>query len=335
MKKVMVALVGVLFVFSVSQAVAKPITLKFSTAVPAQAAPVAKVFEPWSKLVHQESEGTLTIEVYPGGVLGRDIKMYLKQLNAGVFDIAMVYPYVYGERFPNIDFVSVPFMGETHYEVCLGTQRLYQRGFLRGLDDFKVLACMGPAPSHLAAIFPVRTPEDLKGHKCRTSSKFHADLVSHLGMTPVALSFTKTAEALSRRLVEATIEPPNSMRMWGSAKVAKNHLVIPLGSNVYFTIMNKERYQNLPPKAKAAIDKYSGEWLSASFAKGDAPESEQALESFKQDPEATVVIPKGEDLKRWKAAMQPVIDAWVKARPGRDKLLKAYQEELDRIRAAK
>lgn len=333
MKKIIIAVVSVLFMFSVNQVSAEPIKLKLSTVVPPKGHSVAKILKPWAEMVNKESQGTLDVEIYGGGVLGRNVKLYFKQIDTGVIDMALIYPTYFGERFPDIDFVHIPFMAETYLEGALGVQRMFNKGLISGFDDFEVLMILGTSPFYLNTIFPVKTPEDLKGHKCRSVSKFHADLLSSLGMTPVPLSVSKSAESLSRKLIEATIESPASLKIFGGYKIAKNHIIVPFGSFVLAVAMNKQKYENLPPKAKAALDKYRGEWLSRFWAEESTPLEKGYLDEWKKDPEHTVVIPTGEDLKKWKAAIQPSIEAWKKEKPGRGKMLEAYQKELDRIRA--
>ena len=65
------------------------------------------------------------------------------------------------------------------------------------------------------------------------------------------------------------------------------------------------------------------------------PPDEMTLEKFKKDPKMSVFEPKGENLKRWEEAIQPVIEKWKKEKPGRAELLKTLHEELDKIRAAR
>lgn len=333
MKKLIMTMVGVFLMFCLNQVSAEPVKLKLSTVVPPKGHSVAEIIKPWSEKVVEASEGTLDIEIYAGGVLGRAVKMYFQQMDKGVFDICLLYPTYFGDRFPNIGFIHIPFMAETYLEGALGVQRMFDKGLIRGFEDVEVLMLLGTSPFYLNTIFPMQTPEDLKGHKCRSVSEFHSDLLSQLGMTPVNVPVNKSAESLSRKLIEGTIESPSSLTIFGGYKIAKNHLVLPLGSFGLAILMNKQKYLNLPPKAKAAIDKYKGEWFSRFWAEQSTPLENGYLEGWKKDPSHTVVIPTGENLKKWKAAIQPSIEAWKKEKPERAEMLNAYQKELDRVRA--
>ena len=335
MKKLGIAVILASVIFASASGAAEPVKLKLSTVVPPKGIAVAGILKPWAEMVNKESQGTVDIEVYAGGVLGRDINMYLKQIDSGVFDIGFFYPTYMGERFSDLEFVYLPFMGETFIEAALGVQRMFDKGLIRGFEGYEVIGCFGTSPFYFNSIFPAKEPQDLKGHKCRSVSKVQADVVSLLGMTPVSVSVAKVAESLSRRLIEASIESPSSHKMFGGYKVCKHHLIVPFGSFALALVMNKQKYDNLPPKAKAAIDKYKGEWFARFWAEKSTPLEDGYLEEWKKDPERTVVTPTGADRDTWKAAMQPAIDAWKKENPRNEQLLKAYEEELSRIRSSR
>ncbi|MFH1953787.1 MAG: TRAP transporter substrate-binding protein DctP [Pseudomonadota bacterium] len=335
MKKLGIAVVLAFMLFAGASGAAEPVKLKLSTVVPPTAFAVAKILKPWAEMVSMESEGTVEIEVYGGGVLGRDIKMYLTQIDSGVFDIGFLYPTYMGERFSDLEFVYIPGMAETYVEAALAVQRMFDKGLIRGFEGHETISCFGTSPFYLNTIFPVKTPEDLKGRKCRSVSKVHANVLTLLGMTPVAVPVDKCAESLSRRLIEGSIESPTSHKMFGGYKVCKHHLIMPFGSFALAVVMNKQKYENLPPKAKAAIDKHKGEWFAKFWAETETPYLDELLDEWKKDPERTVLIPTGADLDKWKTAIQPAIDAWKKDFPRGGELLNAYQEELDRIRAGR
>ena len=75
--------------------------------------------------------------------------------------------------------------------------------------------------------------------------------------------------------------------------------------------MNKTRYESLPDDLKKIIDDNSGskiaEAIGAAWDKAEEPglEAARALEH-------TFFEIRDEELDRWKAATQPVINAWVK-----------------------
>ncbi|MBN1105936.1 MAG: TRAP transporter substrate-binding protein DctP [Deltaproteobacteria bacterium] len=335
MKKLMMGMVSVFLIFSVSQGSAQPVKLKLSTVVPPSGPPVVNFLKPWVEIVKKESQGALEIEVYPGGVLGRNVKQYFEQVDAGVFDIAFIYPAYFGDRFPWADLFNVPFTAKTYHEAAVSAQRMLDRGLFKGLENYLVLTLFGTSPFYFFNTFPAKLPEDMKGHKGRSGSKFQSDLMTQLGMTPIAMEFTQTTESLSRGLIDSTIASPFVAKMTKANEVAKHALELPIGNFGMLLVMNKKKYQDLPPAAKATLDQRRGEWLAKYAAETMGPPDEKTMAEFKKDPNMTVYEPKGGDLGKWQGAVQPVIEKWKKASPENEKWLKVLYEELARIRSGK
>ena len=334
MKKLFALLVLVSAGLIATSYAAEPITLKFSTVLPAPAPPVTKSLEPWSKMVEKASEGTLKIDIFPGGVLGNNMRMYFQQMESGVFDIALIYPTYFGNRFPETELFFLPFLADTYMEGSVAAQTLFDKGYFSGFENYEVLTLVATSPFYIATTFPARTPKDLKGHKFRSGSKIQAELIAQLGMTPVGMPGYEAAEGLARGLIEGSLGDPVNLQSFRMADAARNLITVPMGNFTLLIAMNKKKYQSLPPKAKEAIDKHKGLWLARFWAETNAAGNDRLMEAWKKDPTRTIVVPTKEELAQWKAVLQPVTDKWVKEKPGREKLFKAFVEEVARIKAA-
>lgn len=333
MKKLGIAVVLASMIFAGASGAAEPVKLKLSTVIPPTGFVVTNILTPWAEMIKKESEGTLQIEIYGAGLLGRNMNMYLSQIDSGVFDIAFLYPNYLGARFSDLEFVYIPFGPEKTGEAAVAVQRMLEKGLIRGFEGYETLVCLGTSPFYLNTTFPFKSPEDLKGHKCRSTSKVQAEMISALGMAPITVAANKAAESLSRGVIEGSIESPTSHKIFGNYKLCKHHLIMPMGSFSLAIVMSKNKYESLPPKAKAAIDKYRGQWFGKFIAETEKPFIEKLLVEWKKDPERTFITPTGADLDKWKTILMPAIDAWKKEDPRGAELLKAYNEELNRIRA--
>ena len=95
-----------LLVTTTLTAEAQQIKLKFSSFEPPTAALTARVMTPWAAEVSKASGGNLQIDMYPGGILGRNPLTQLKLVQDGVADIAwIVLAYTPG-RFDDADVVG-------------------------------------------------------------------------------------------------------------------------------------------------------------------------------------------------------------------------------------
>ena len=336
MKKLfLIATVSTMVLSAVYAAATEPVTIKFATIQPAPAKIVKMVYVPWIEKVMKDAEGALKIDLYAGGTLGRNPNVQLKLLMDGMADIAWIVGDYTPGRFPDDQVFNIPFMLESETEGAYVGQRMLDRGLLRGYDDIKVLNLRLTGAYNIHTTFPVNKPEDLKGHKFRVAGRFQADLLRYLGVTTIGMPITQVTESLSRGVIDGALTDIQVLKLFRIGDAAKHHLIIPMGAISMIIAMNKQTYERLPPKAKAAVDKHSGESFSRLFAEVAGGDEVKIFEQLKKDPERSVVIPAGEDLKRWKNSVQPAIDDWKKKTPNAEKLLQAFQEELDRYRAGK
>lgn len=322
-------------VFLCGFAHAETTTLKFAIMDPAQAAPVKYAYQPWADAIEQESNGTLKIELFPGGSLGRDPKVQLKLVIDGVADLAFIIPPYTPGRFPEDDVFIMPFLAENGLESAIASQRMYNKGYLSGYDDVVLLAHYTSDILHLHSTFPVKVPADLKGHKLRAGDKFQAEYLQAVGAVGIGLPNPKTAENMSRGIIDGSIGDNSSLFTFRVADVANHHLQVPLGAFSLAVVMNKNAYESLPPEAKAALDNHK-EDLVTMWYNAVQKDITDRFEKLKLDPKHTVTTPTPEEMQKWKDALEPAVEKWIQQDPEkREKLIKAYKEELALIRSGK
>jgi len=73
-------------------AMAQTVTLKLASFEPATAPITGGVLTPWARDVEAASGGTLRIEIFPGGTLGRNPLQQLKLVQDGVADLTWTVP---------------------------------------------------------------------------------------------------------------------------------------------------------------------------------------------------------------------------------------------------
>jgi len=336
MKKLIITAITAFFLMSAAAVSAEPIELKFACFEPPFADPVKYGYKPFIEAVNKDSEGTLHITLYPGGTLGRDPRLQLKLVMDKVVDFASVVGEYTPGRFPDDEVFKVPFMANDQLEASLAAQRMLDKGLLRGYDDVKIIGLRTTANYHFNTTFPVEKPEDLKGHKIRLTSKLHVYIANQLGISVVGgIPITKVAESISRKVLDGSLNDYTGDFAFRIKDAAKNQTMLPLGCVTLMLAMNQQKYESLPPKAKAAIDKHSGEAFVRKVSEAQLEGNKKMLGMLLKDPKRKVLIPKGDDLKLWKAAIMPAVEKWKKETPNGEKLIKAYQHEIDLIRAGK
>jgi TRAP-type C4-dicarboxylate transport system substrate-binding protein len=312
---------------------ADPVKLKFSSFEPPMANITANVLTPFAKAATAASAGTLQIDMFAGGTLGRNPAQQLKLVTDGVADIAwVVLPYTPG-RFDDTEIVGLPFVTTNAVEASVALHRLYAADKLVGFKGLKVLALAATPPVGIHGNVVVRQPADLKGKRVRVSGDHLTKVVEALGGAPVQLAGGQIAEALSRGVVDMTLNNWGFVGDFKVNEVTSYHLNMPMGGVAVMIAMRKDKYEALPREARAAIDKASGEVLARRLG-GMFDEIETAyVERISKSGKNTVLDPSPQDVAAWRAAIEPVNDAWRKAKPRHEQLYQAFVAELKKVRA--
>jgi TRAP-type C4-dicarboxylate transport system substrate-binding protein len=329
---VVMLIVGAVWVKS---AEAQPVVLKFATVEPPKSFNNQKVWGPIFEKMNKEAEGVFKIEIFAGGTLGRNPMQAMKILMDGVTDLVHgINAYLPGQLVDD-QVANTPFMAKNCLDCTMSFHYMQEKKMLRGYDDLVILGqiCLDQYGIHTK--FPVKVPADLKGKKMRTAGKIHHALANACGATPVAMPITKVAESISRGVIVGTFSDWNAMQTFRINDVATYHCLVPFGSTTLMVAMTKKKYESLPPKGKAVIDKYRGGYFSRYWAETLDEHMVSIETKTTKDPKHTVYKPNAEEMKQWQAVMDPVISSWRNEHDNWDNLLKAYKDGLGKANSLK
>jgi len=335
MTKRLITAFAVLIMLAGTVWASEPIKLKFATFEPPQSHANVNIWKPWIERVNKASEGTMKIELFASGTLGRDPKQQLKLVTDGVADIAWIIPAYQPGRFPDDAVTNIPFTAENTMEGSLAISRMSEKGLLRGCKGFVVLAHATLPIYNIHATFPVKIPKDLKGKKIRTAGEIGTAIIKAVGGTPVAIPTPKTAEALSRGVIQATIHEWSALITFRMNEITRYHCMVPFGTYTVMVGMNQKRYDSLPPKAKAALDNNTGEQLVRIYAKAWGGYDEKIDAQTRKDPKHTVYTPSAAEMKEWDAIIKPAINSWKNKNQKNEDTFKTYVSEIAKVRAEK
>lgn len=307
--------------------------LKFASFEPPTAALTAKVMTPWAAEVSAASKGTLQIDMFPGGTLGRNPAQQFKLVQDGVADIAwIVLGYTPG-RFDDTDVVALPFLTRNSTEASVVMTRMLQRDAFVGFADLKVLALAATPPLVIHSRVPVKSLADLKGKRVRATGDHLLRVIESVGGVPVQMAGPAIAEGLSRGVVDMTLNNWGFVGDFKVNEVTSYHLDMPMGGVAVMIAMRRDKFEALPPQARAAIEKASGEALARRLG-GMFDEIEKAYEErIAKSGKNTVVVPTATEIQAWQQAIEPVNDAWRKAKPRHEQLYQQFVAELKKVRA--
>lgn len=302
-------------------ATAQQVTLRVHQFLPARA-PIPKNFiAPWAKKVEAESKGRIRVELYPSMQLGGTPPQLFDQVKDGVVDIVWTLPGYTPGRFPRTEAFELPFIAGNGEQTSQAAWEYYQRHLRDELKDVHVIAVHthGPGLLHVKGK-GVRRLEDMKGLKLRGPSRMVNKLLETLGATPVGMPVPAMPDALAKGVIDGTVVPWEVTLPLRVAELVNTHTSFSGNRSLYvsffFYIMNRAKYQSLPPDLKAVIDANSGpataRWAGRVMDEGDVP----GLAAAKKRGNDIVVLDV-QETARWKAAAQQVTEAWVAEMKGK------------------
>jgi TRAP-type C4-dicarboxylate transport system substrate-binding protein len=311
-----------------SFAQAQAVTLKFGFPAPAVSYVNTDGMTPWINDVEKASDGTLKIQLIAGPTLGTFDNIYERTV-ADVAQISFGTFGSYASVFPRTQVSDLPFLNEDTRRSSVALWRLYAKGLLNPeFDKVKALALFTFPASVLNTNKPVKTLDDVKGMKLAASSRTLGQIAIEMGAAPITLNPSELYEAANRHVVDGILVGWTAVKTFKLDEVTRDHLQLPLGEAPAFVFMNKEAYDALPPQAKAAIDKYSGEVFSDRLGLANERANRAEAKHVASLPRHSVASLSAEQAPLWEKRIHPVTEQWVKATPDGAKLLAAFEDEL-------
>ncbi len=270
----------------------------------------AKAADSWAKEIEKRSAGKVKISVFPGGTLTPADQCY-DGVVKGISDIGMsAFAYTRG-RFPQMEVLDLP-LGYPNGRVATRVANdFYLAMKPKALANVKVLYLHAHGPGLLHTKKPVKTLEDLKGMKIR-STGFSAKVVSALGGVPVAMPQGETYEALSKGIADGTIGPIEVLKGWKQGEVIKSTTdCFDVGyTTAFFVVMNLKKWNSLPPDVRKVFEDVSREWIDVHGNAWD--EADKEGRAFTKSLGNQVIPLSAQESARWKKAVRPTIDEYVK-----------------------
>lgn len=292
--------------------------LKFANFTPPFHTVNKSVIEVLDAELNARTGGALRVRGYHGGELGKGpAEQYLRAVQ-GVADISWGLPGYTSSQFPKTMIAELPgaiAFDKPGYEALWAAYDPYLK------DEFPAtvpLALWTSEPNILIMRDKViRSPADLAGLKIRVAGATAADVAEALGATPVQMPINEVYNALQTGLIDGVITGASTLSDFKLSEVA--HAITtgaPLGRIVFYTVMNRAKYESLPAEHRAAIDAVAGIPLSKSAEDAWHAAAQAALDAARATPGTTVVDLTPEQAEAFQQAVKGVVDAYVAAVDG-------------------
>jgi len=328
MKKKGVIMCLILIVFLVPSIVFGAIELKFVNYFPVPARQ-SKICEEFIKDLEARSSGELKIRLFTAGTLLTAPKIY-DGVAEGIADIGFSnISYTYG-RFRMTEALDLP-LGFPNAWVSNHVANDFYRQFKPKEWNKIHMLSMHTSPVNvvLTASKPVNKMEDLKGMTLRGTG-FIADVVSALGGTPRSIAMPEAYEAMQKKVIQGLMIPMETLRAFRLAEVSKHVTECwPIGQvYTFYLIMNKDKWDKLPPNIQKIFNEYPfEEKLATTWNEIDIDGKKLGVEKGLE----FIQLP-SDEMKKWKQAVEPVLDKYVKSMTDAGYPTKEVRESINYIR---
>ncbi len=292
------------------QSKGKPIELTYSSHFPANYG-AEIVSMKWAKEIEKLTNGRVEITFYHSGTLTAPANIY-EGVVKGISDIGQsVFSYSRG-RFPLMEVVDLPGYPMNAIIPSRVAQDVFEKFQPKELSDVHVLYLHAHMPGvYFMAKKEVRHLEDMKGLRIRGAG-LAARMIELLGATPVAMPKGDQYDAMQKGVVDGTVGAPNELKGWKVAEVSKSSTWVQRAGylNGMFIVMNKKKWNSLPPDIQKVFTDVSKKWTEATGVAWNEIEVEGV--KYGKELKHTFINVGPEEQAKWEKALKPMADEWVK-----------------------
>jgi TRAP-type C4-dicarboxylate transport system substrate-binding protein len=332
MKKLILGVVGALMVSGVALAEDKVVEMTFSHDLPLKHPLHAEGFQVWADSIAEASGGTLKINFYPAGQLGKAEDEY-DMAKFGIADFVWANPGHTPGRFPIIALGELPFFIKSGLGGTVAFNEWYADYKDKEMGDVTFCVVHLHDPGTLHSREEIRLPSDLKGKTIRPANGTIGRLVKSLGGSSVQVGPSEAREVLERGAADGITFPWRSISIFGMDDVVPYHLDMPLYVTNFIIAMNKDRYESLSDGQRQVIDDHCTPEWGGKIAAGWVAFDNEGKRLFKESPKHHVIELSDEELAQWKDAGAFLLEDWKKNVSAKgldaDALLASFTERLE------
>ncbi|MCZ0964028.1 TRAP transporter substrate-binding protein [Paracoccus benzoatiresistens] len=225
--------------------------------------PVTVAMHRFAELVKEYSNGKVEVQVFSGAQLGQEPES-IEQAQAGIVDFARVNSVALANVSPSMGVFTLPYIfadWDHKYRVLdgdIGTEVLADLEVV-GLKGFHYMDA-GTRSFYTTSGKPIQSIDDLKGMKIRVQpAPISIRMVELLGAVPTPMNYGEVYSALQTGVIDGAENDFVSYLTSAHYEVAPNFAEEAHLSPPALLLMNKARFDSLPPEQQEAITRAADE----------------------------------------------------------------------------
>jgi len=323
---------------------AAEVTLRFATINAEKTASYDDVLVPFARAIEQESGGRIEVALKPVGGYGKPAELF-NMVEKGDIEIASTVQGYSPGRFPRSSVMELPLMFDNSVSGTRALMALYKEGLVS--DDYKTVHVLALYMLPPYPIFTtgkkIQSVRDFRGLRIRTPSITVGLALAKLGAIPLGIPNNLIGDTLDQGIVDAMAYGWDSAR---TTKGAKDKFLIdqvstalnePFGAPALMVVMNKAKWDALPPDLQAIIDKHAPDLIETNAKLRDRMEA-ASKKKIEADGRFTSLALSSEQHDNVQRIIAPAIDQWkagmAKQGIDGDKLLKRAHELVQQSKVA-
>jgi TRAP-type transport system periplasmic protein len=300
-----------------SASAAEVIELKLAHFMPTTHVQHLKTYVPFAQNVEKLTNGRVKIKIYPAGTLGAPAQLP-EIVKTGVADIAFIFPSMTAGRFPRTSAFDLPFLFTSSTQTTRVAYELFDRYLADDYKDYKVLWLYASDTGQIySATRPVKTLEDLKGMKMRTPSATMSDALKRLGANPVGLPITELQMALDKHVIDGALTPNTVVADFKLYNQIKHITQADVYVSLLAVLMNKKKFDSLPPYAKKAIEQAAGKQWGLHAAKVYDDYAAETVRTMRTGGKVAIYDMSAAEKKKLQERLKGMESDWIKKNSGR------------------
>lgn len=288
---------------------------------------------PWARKVEEATKGKVKVVIYPANSLSKARERVDATID-GIVDIGWLALVHFPNRFPLTEAFQFPGLGfkgpKTASRVAWHIYKKFPE-IRAEWKDVKVLFFHALAPMVLATPKKrVTAVDDLKGLKLRVAGKAASSLYKAAGASPMFIPPADIFLNMQKGVVDGAVIGWEGLKSFGVTKTARYFVPVPAHPAVLFAvIMNKDKWNSLPPDVQKDIEGVSGDFGSQLYANGDDKSCEMVIKEVIKQGKEVNEFPPAEDAK-WMSLAKGIRDKMIADREKRGLPAQAVYEEMAR-----
>ena len=228
--------------------------LRYTAHVPRSHGLYRKVFIPWEEIVASETHGRIRWEHYVDGVLHGALDGF-KAVATGVTDYTHGYATYQPGSFHLTHGLQLPFLFPNPGVASLVSEELYPE-YLK--DEYERMGvymahCDATSAYDIISKVPIRTPEDIRGLKVRSTGGLLTEIVRQVGAIPVVMAAAETYTAFQRGIIDAVALGGPDVVAYRLHEVGRHYLRIGITRTVLQYCLNPRTIGSLPDDLRVQL----------------------------------------------------------------------------------